>query len=142
MKYEDYFRHLLEHVELATKVPFRAVTHGAWTTKKNDCHGNVDQWVKFCPNTKAVRGWLFWEPNEAHQYNLMAHSVIEENGALVDITPIDENTPREGLWFLRHSGSEEAFAAIIKRCSQVFYPPIGLEAMGIEPLDQQEGWAD
>jgi hypothetical protein len=41
---------------------------------------------------------------------------------LVDITPIDENTSREGLRFLRHHGTEEEFNVIKIPCSQVYYP--------------------
>jgi hypothetical protein len=40
----------------------------------------------------------------------MAHSVVDENGQLVDITPLDPNTPREGLVFLKHLGTEEDFS--------------------------------
>jgi hypothetical protein len=56
-------------------------------------------WIENHPETKAVRGWLFWLPNDAGQYNFMAHSVVDENGQLVDITPFDPNTTREGLVF-------------------------------------------
>jgi hypothetical protein len=51
------------------------------------------------------------------QYILMAHSVCSEAGKLIDITPIDENTPREGLRFRRHSGTEEEFDAMKMPCS-------------------------
>jgi hypothetical protein len=52
----------------------------------------------------------------------MAHSVVEDAGVLVDITPIDENTQREGLWFLLHDGSEKEFNAMKVPFSQLFYP--------------------
>jgi hypothetical protein len=127
MNYGPYFRRLLERESLAVAVPFRAVTREVWTPKKNECHKNVDYWVEHYPGVKAVRGWLFWGPNEAQQFNLMAHSVIEEGGTLVDITPIDQNTPREGLRFLPHLGTEEEFIAMKTSCSQVLYPPISFE---------------
>jgi hypothetical protein len=50
--------------------------------------------------------------------------VVEENGELIDITPIDKNTPREGLLFLTHPGSEAEFAVMKTACSQVLYPPL------------------
>ena len=52
----------------------------------------------------------------------MAHSVVDELGVLVDITPIDENTPREGLQFLRHRGTEDEFNVLKVPFSQCFYP--------------------
>jgi hypothetical protein len=57
----------------------------------------------------------------------MAHSVVDEAGALVDITPIDENSPRQGLRFLQHQGTEEEFTAMKVPCSHVFYPFMGFE---------------
>jgi len=53
----------------------------------------------------------------------MAHSVVEENGQLFDITPLDRNTPREGLVFLKHHGTEEEFLRMKTTCSNVLYPP-------------------
>ena len=122
MNYDSYFRELLERESEATKVPFRAVSHGDFEPKKNDCHNNVDYWVTHYPEVKAVRGWLFWGPGADGRYNIMAHSVVDEAGVLVDITPIDENTPREGLRFLRHRGSAEEFNAMKVPFSQFFYP--------------------
>lgn len=52
----------------------------------------------------------------------MAHSVIEENSRLVDITPIDPNTPREALVFLRHPGTEADFDLMKTDCAGVLYP--------------------
>ncbi len=54
----------------------------------------------------------------------MAHSVLEENGGLVDITPLDPNTLRDALLFLKHLGTEEDFTPMKRECSQVFYPPL------------------
>jgi hypothetical protein len=112
---------------VATKVSFREIRLSGWEPKMNDCHANVDYWVQHHPETKAARGWLFWEPNEAGQCLFMAHSVLDENGRLVDITPIDQNTPRDGLLFLQHVGSEEEFLVMKVPCSQVLYPPIAFD---------------
>ncbi len=122
-EYDAYFRQLLERVKVGTKVPFREVRLNGWEAKLNDCHANVDYWIQHHPETKAVRGWLFWEPDEVGQCHFMAHSVLDESGSLVDITPIDRNTPRYGLLFLGHLGTEE-FSRTRIICSQVLYPPI------------------
>ena len=53
----------------------------------------------------------------------MAHSIIEEPEGLVDITPLDPNTSRSGLLFLRHTGNENEFNTMKTPCCQVFYPP-------------------
>lgn len=121
--YTAYSQQLLERVNSALTVRFREVQLSEGETKLNDCHRNVDCWVENYPETMAVRGWLFWPPNLAGQYTFMAHSVLDENGQLVDITPLDPNTPREGLVFLRHLGTEEDFSAMKQRCSTVLYPP-------------------
>jgi hypothetical protein len=127
MNYDAYFRELLESESQAATVFFKAVWLNGWEPKKNDCHNNVDYWVARCPGTKAVRGWLFWGPGPDGRYNIMAHSVMDEAGVLTDITPIDENTSRDGLRFLRHCGSVEEFNVMKGPCSQLFYPFMNFE---------------
>ena len=140
MEYDSYFRELLKGGSKAAKVPFRAVRHGEFVPKKNDCHNNVDYWVTHHPGLVAVRGWLFWGPGADGRYNIMAHSVVDEAGALVDITPIDENTPREGLRFLRHLGSAEEFCAMKVPCAQIYYPFISFEEWRESqlPIEEEE----
>lgn len=123
-EYNTYFQRLLDRVSLATKVPFREVRLDGWEPKMNDCHCNVDFWVQHHPETEAVRGWLFWSANEAGQRLFMAHSVLEESFQLVDITPIDRNTPREGLLFLKHEGTEQEFSGMRIHYPQFLYPPL------------------
>ena len=92
------------------------------------------------PEAKAVRGWLFWGPGVDGRYNIMAHSVVDEAGVLVDITPIDENTPREGLRFLRHVGTEEEFNVLKEPFSQFFYPFMSVEEWreSQQPVQEEE----
>lgn len=142
MDYDSYFRELLKGESKAAKVPFRTVSHGEFVPKKNDCHNNVDYWVAHHPQTKAVRGWVFWGPGADGRFNIMAHSVVDEYGTLVDITPIDENTPREGLRFLRHLGSAEEFEAMKAPFSQFFYPFISFEEWRESQMSIQEDDAD
>jgi len=79
-EYDSYFRHLFQRVKVATKVPFREVRLNGWEPKMNDCHANVDYWIQHHPETKAVRGWLFWELDEVGQCLFMTHSVLDRNG--------------------------------------------------------------
>jgi hypothetical protein len=57
----------------------------------------------------------------------MAHSVVQENGRLVDLTPVDKNTPREGLQFLSHPGTEAEFQSMKVVCAKALYPPMTWE---------------
>jgi hypothetical protein len=85
---------------------------------------NVDGWIATNPESKAVCGWLFWPPDETGRCTFMAHSVVDESGELVDITPIDPNTSRTGLLFLTHLGTEAMFSTMKISHAQVLYPPL------------------
>jgi hypothetical protein len=137
--HSNYFGQLLKRKEDAVRVRFLEVESEGWRPCANDCHNNVDEWTVRRPKSRAVRGWLFWEPDETGRYTFMAHSVVEESGRLMDITPIDANTPREGLWFLPHSGNEVEFQAMKTACSCVVYPPITTDewrACQTVPIDE------
>ena len=125
--FREYFRQLYQRLNEAVNVPFRRVHLDGWKPSPNKCHGNVDHWVKHRPESKAVRGWIFWPPDETGRCRLMAHSVIQEKSELFDITPIDRNTPREALVFLRHLGTEGEFEPMKTACSEVVYPPVTWE---------------
>jgi hypothetical protein len=124
--YTAYFDQLLKHVDSAVSVPSHPARLDGRELQRNKCHDNVDSWVQQHPERKAVRGWLFWPANEAGRYRFMAHSVVEENGELFDITPIDENE-RKGLVFLKHLGTEADFEPMKTVCSDVLYPPIMMD---------------
>jgi len=121
-EYRFYFEQLLTRMNSAVKVPFREVRFDGWEPRISDCHSNVDLWVHHHPETKPVRGWLFWPPNAAGQYTIMAHSVLEEDGQLVDITPLQRDISRDGLLFLKQLGTEADFLAMKAAYSQVFFP--------------------
>jgi hypothetical protein len=95
------------------------------------CHDNVEYWVKHHSDAKPVRGRLFFTPNPTGRYSFRAHSVLDENGRLIDITPLDENTQREGLVFPGHSGTEEQFLAMKIPYSQVTYPPTAVRTTSL-----------
>jgi hypothetical protein len=137
--YAAYFEELHKRVGSAEAVQFRPVPLDGGEPKLNKCHDNVDWWVKGRPDTTAVRGWLFWaQPNEVGQYIFMAHSVVEENGKLFDITPIGEKE-RKGLVFLRHRGTEEDFEPMKKAYAQVFYPPLSMDEWQRDVIRSRHG---
>ena len=111
-------------MSVANTVPFREVRLNGWQPEMNDCHCNVDFWIAHNPQSNAVRGWLFWGPNKAGQFIIIAHSILDENGLLIDIAPLDPNTPRDGLLFLKHLGMEEDFSVMKTAHTQVIYPPV------------------
>jgi hypothetical protein len=55
-----------------------------------------------------------------------AHSVIEENGVLYDIT-LREDVACELIPFLRHIGTEEEFSKMKDGRAQILFPPITVE---------------
>jgi hypothetical protein len=125
--YSEYFRRLYERVDVAVEVQFREVSLEGWQPELNKCHDNVDYWRKHHAESCAARGWIFWPPDETGRCKFMAHSVVQENGTLVDITPIDRNTPRESLRFLSHPGTEAEFQSMKVVCAEALYPPITSE---------------
>jgi hypothetical protein len=136
--YTAYFQRLLERVESACAVGFREAEPCEGEMKANDCHRNVDRWVEHHPESKAVRGWLFWPANEAGRYTFMAHSVVKEQGQLFDITPLDANTPRQGLVFLKHLGTEAEFLRMKTTCSNVVFPPFTYDEWRDQPFPEPE----
>ena len=123
----EYFRCLHARLDEAIKVSFRAVRFANWKPELNKCHDNVDYWIKHHAGAGPVRGWVFWPPDGEGRCTFMAHSIVDERGELVDITPIDRNTPRESLFFLAHPGTEEEFQAMKVVCAEALYPPITWE---------------
>jgi hypothetical protein len=120
----EYFQRLYESLDLAVEVQFREVSLNNWTPEMNKCHDNVNHWVRHSAARRAVRGWIFWPPDETGKCRFFAHSMVEEDGVLIDITPIDSNVPRRCLRFLTHKGSETDFECMRTQYAEVLYPPI------------------
>lgn len=129
MDSQTYFRSLYARLSDAKPVVFQKVESSNWNPEQSKCHSNIDFWVEQDSRRLAVRGWLTWGANEAGRCKFMAHSVFEEGGKMYDITPIDANTPREGLMFLRHIGTDEEFDYLKKCCADTTYPPVTYEEM-------------
>jgi hypothetical protein len=118
----SYFASLQTRIDEATLVPFRAVSVADWKPKPAECHKNVDCWNVGHENRARVRGWLTWGNDEFGSCHLIAHSVVDENAVLYDITPIDPNTPPP--MFLRHIGEQESFDKMLPQWSWTTYPII------------------
>jgi hypothetical protein len=138
MESQTYFGPLYARLADAKPVSFRRVETSNWKPEQSQCHRNVDFWTEQDSARLAIRGWLTWGANQAGRCKFMAHSVVEEDGELYDITPIDANTPREGLAFLRHIGTSEEFDILKEYHTDTTYPPITYEEMhsmgGVEEL--------
>lgn len=105
---------LYAHFGAATKVRFWKRGTPTFAPQAHDCHENVDRWCALHPHCKPVRGWLVFDYPLARYpvIRFQAHSVIEENGRLLDITP------REGskeLLFLPHPDGNEMFVLTLAK---------------------------
>lgn len=91
--------------------------------RQNQCHDNVDSWVRANPSDQHVFGYLFFDLVSIMGYvQFRPHSVVEtEQGRLMDITPVP---PGAGTYpFIRHVGSYDLFAAAGMAMGLVFIPP-------------------
>lgn len=102
------------HLGSARTVRYVRRESRSFTPQPHDCHENVDQWCALHPQCAPVRGWLVFDYPLARYpvVRFQAHSVVEENGRLLDITP------REGskeLLFLPHPDGNEMFVLTLAR---------------------------
>jgi hypothetical protein len=107
----DYLRALWERRGASVRVPARSVRfRNGEEPAANACHANVARWVKENSEYTPVRGWL------DSGGILDAHSVVADvDGTLFDITPL--RMPE--LHFLRHSGTESEYWALVERHAQI-----------------------
>ena len=82
---------LFERRGEAVVVPYVERMIARWKPEEHQCHWNMDLWVAGEDGAKAVRGWLFFDHKttsggRVNSVTFQAHSVLEENGVLVDIT--------------------------------------------------------
>lgn len=112
---QDLARRLYERRGKAIVVPYVERSIENWKPEPQWCHWNVDLWVAGEAGSKAVRGWLLFD-YVASSGGLLrfvvfqAHSVVEENGTLVDITP---SAASRRYPFIRHPGSEDDFQELV-----------------------------
>jgi hypothetical protein len=73
MTREEYAAEVVARIRDAVTVPVKPVVTGDWTPQPNDCHNNVDAWVRANPGLTAVRGWVI-----DSNCTLAAHSVVRD----------------------------------------------------------------
>jgi hypothetical protein len=109
MDRERYEAEICGRLHEAVAVPFKAVPPDSERPQIAHCHENVDAWVAMHPGSVAVRGWVIYA-RCGPILMLTAHSVVQgSNGELFDITPLGDESVRDGLRFIRHIGSDRAF---------------------------------
>jgi hypothetical protein len=107
----SYEADICDRLQHAECIPFRSASLEEWKPEVADCHRNVDAWVKAHPDCKAVRGWVTYAWFSDNSTGLTAHSVVQgADGELFDITPLERESLRSGMRFIRHVGDEESFA--------------------------------
>lgn len=97
----------------ARRIPYAARKTESLKPRPHECHANVDRWVAAYEGTKAVRGWLVFDYalSAFPLVRFQAHSVIEEDGRLIDITPAGGR----GAPFLRHPDGNEMFDLTVSK---------------------------
>ena len=126
---DGYFAQLYQHLNEAKPVPVVSVAIDDWKPIPRFCHENVDRYTEHQPSRSAVRGWVIDGTDGCEGYLLIAHSVVEENNKLYDITPQDGETPGppNPRWFIQHPGTKETFDAWARQpkySSHWVYPPL------------------
>jgi hypothetical protein len=120
-EYERYFAALHPRLKDAKPVPFVTVAIDAWNHGVNRCHENVARYAAGRPGRSAVPGWLIEATDGNGGYLVAAHSVVEEDGKLFDITPAaatSVNTRGSARRFIRHDGTAEEFDDMLPEFNQ------------------------
>lgn len=123
-EHRSYFVALCKRVVQSEPVDFVPVAHHGWKPEAKFCHRNADHWASLKQGRRAVRGWIVDGSDGMGGYLFKAHSVVEEDGKLYDITPADrfpDDSPRQepARLFLRHHGLTETFDAMLPACNYV-----------------------
>ncbi len=123
----EFARSLFERLVEAIFVD--PVTDLAWQGDFNKCHENVERWIAFHPEDRAVRGYLVTSPIEfSALFDL--HSVVErKDGSLIDVTPLRYRLP-----FIQCSLSDNQFEACKRHFNQLPFmvEDVGYPEMTIE----------
>lgn len=123
---ESYLTSLQSRLHQAQHMTRRKIGFEGWNPEPAKCHENVDFWVRLNPNIKPVRGWMLSQGVVAGRCLYEAHSVIEEDGVLYDIT-LREDVACELIPFLRHVCTEEEFSKMRYERAQFLFPPITVD---------------
>lgn len=118
MKEDDFLEELaatlFAHSGNAQVVGFDPRNSKSFTALPHECHGNVDRWAAAHPESEVVRGWLVYAYTLSAfpMVRFQAHSVLEEKGQLVDITPSDAGRRPP---FIRHPDGNEMFDLMLSK---------------------------
>ena len=104
----------------AVHVPLRGVSEDEWNPQPQQCHDNVEHWVKSNPDHEGVYGWLLMDFRAVVVFgapgfvDLLPHAVVRDSAQrLVDITPRHELASDDTYPFLLHAGSREDFYRLV-----------------------------
>jgi hypothetical protein len=120
---ETYFRWIHERRRTAKPLKHRDVRAESFEAPRSKCHANVDRFVSLNANLNPVRGWMFITEDDAGHCRFEAHSVIEDNGELYDITLADQKECDQHP-FIRHLGSDDQFFAVANDHPYLVYPTV------------------
>ena len=125
MDRKSYEADICARLKDARPVPCKPVSLPDWHPVLGDCHANVDAWIKTCPGSAAVRGWVAWY-QVFPGMKLTAHSVVRgPNGELYDITIPPPRPGESRAWqkFVPHEGDEQLFRDMKKDAGKSFDCP-------------------
>lgn len=132
LDWEEYRTQICIGLQSAVQVPYVSVAEGDWQPQIANCHDNVDRWVRQKPGIVAVRGWVTVGTDGYSQTFLTHHSVVrDEDGDLLDITPLEDEAIRSTMHFVQHIGADEVFF----RCKEHFQPFLACQAMIDRPME-------
>ena len=110
--YTEYTAQLYERRGEGIKLERVDIKIDDWKPVANECHGNVTEFCLRYDGFIPVRGWLYHDYFGERDYVLfIAHSAVESNGVLYDITPsiLPPIFP-----FITANESEEEYANMIQ----------------------------
>jgi hypothetical protein len=105
---ESYFSSLQSRLHQAEHMTRRKVGFEGWSPEPAKCHENVDYWISHNPTLRPVRGWMLSQEVVSGRCLYEAHSVIEEDGVLYDIT-LREDVACELIPFCDTSARKKSF---------------------------------
>jgi len=86
--YTEYAAQLYERRREGVILQRVVINIDGWVPVANECHNNVTRLCQLRAEIYPVRGWLFHDYFGMRDYVLFtAHSAVENNGILCDITP-------------------------------------------------------
>jgi hypothetical protein len=131
---EAYATSICSKRSSAVNVPFVEVTLDGWSPRVAQCHENADAWVRANPGSSVVRGWVTYASFGDAGFGLTAHSVVRgADGLLLDITPLCDESLRQGMRFIEHDGDAASYDELKKFSIKIHCLSCGGSAPTDEP---------